>query len=62
MSEAKKMNLYIIKFKKNGVAKEYQIPASTEYNAAVRLGQIYGDNHNYREDLEIEIVDIKKVS
>lgn len=61
MSEVAPMHLYEIKFKKNGVAKQYQIPATTEFNAVVRLGQIHGDDRNYREDLEIEIIDIKKV-
>lgn len=61
MSEVAPTHLYLIKFKKNGVKKEYQIPASTEMNAVVRLGQIYGDDRNYREDLVIEIIGIQKV-
>lgn len=61
MSEVAPKHLYVIKFKKNGVAKEYQIPATTEFNAVARLGQIHGDDRNYREDLQIEIIDIQKV-
>lgn len=61
MSEVAPTHLYVIEFKKNGVAKEYQIPATTEMNAIVRLGQIHGDDRNYREDLQLEIIDIKKV-
>lgn len=53
-------SLYLIEFLKNGVKRNYQIPASSELNAAVRLGQIFGDDRNYREDLSIEIVNIKK--
>lgn len=61
MSEVTPQNLYVIKFKKNGITKEYQIPASTELNAVARLGQIYGDDRNYREDLKLEIIQIAKV-
>lgn len=59
MSTKLKSHLYLIKFKKNGVLKDYQIPATSELNAAVRLGQIFGDDREYREDLHIEIIDIK---
>lgn len=61
MSEVAPTHLYVIKFKKNGIPKEYQIPATTEFNAIVRLGQIHGDDRNYREDLKIEIISITKV-
>ena len=55
-----KVNLYVIDFKKNGYDQKYQIPATSEYNAAVRLGQIYGDGKDTRDGLVIEIVSIKK--
>lgn len=48
-------NLYLIKFLKNGCEHDYQIPAKNEYDACVRLGQIYGDDKEYRDDVEIEI-------
>ena len=48
-------NLYLIKFLKNGSEHDYQIPAKNEYDACVRLGQIYGDDRECRDDVEIEI-------
>lgn len=52
--------LYLIKFKKNGLFKNYQIPATSEMNAVVRLGQIFGDARGYREDLELEIISVEE--
>lgn len=60
MKEKKERDIYTIKFLKNGVACNYLIPATSELNAAVRLGQIYGDDREYREDLTIEITEIKR--
>lgn len=61
MSEVETTHLFNIKFKKNGISKEYRFTACTELDAAVRLGQIYGDDRNYRQDLKIEIISITKM-
>ncbi|QQG30934.1 hypothetical protein [Escherichia phage UPEC01] len=49
------MNIYLIKYLKDGKERDYQIPAKNEYDACVRLGQIHGDDREYRNDVEIEI-------
>lgn len=49
------MNIYLIKYLKDGKERDYQIPAKNEYDASVRLGQIHGDDREYRDDVEIEI-------
>ena len=52
--------LYIITFKKNnGRTQQYQIPSNSVFNAVARLGQIHGDDRNYREDLELEIISVE---
>lgn len=50
--------IYTFVFLKDGVEKTYQIPATSEQNALVRLGQIYGDKEG-REDIQIEILEVK---
>lgn len=51
--------LYLITYTKDGVGPlNYQIPATSQFNAAVRLGQIYGDRPG-RNDKEIVILGIK---
>lgn len=61
-AESDYKKLYTITYKKDGVGPlNYQIPATNEYNALVRLGQIYGDRPD-REDREVEILDIKVTS
>lgn len=50
--------IYTFVFLKDGLEKTYQIPATSEQNALVRLGQIYGDKEG-REDIQIEILEIK---
>lgn len=52
-------NLYTIEYTKNGKPGTYQIPATSEANAFVRLGQIYGDDRPGRDDLEIEVLSVK---
>lgn len=56
-------NLYEVTFYKgdNVLPNTYNIPAETEQDALVRLGQIYGDDKTYREDLEIKVVGISLV-
>ena len=50
------MNLYLIKYSKDGIKGYcYQIPADNEFDACVRLGQVYGDDKIYRNDLVIEV-------
>lgn len=51
--------IYTISYTKDGMPKTYQIPATSEFNALVRLGQIYGDAYP-REDIEINVTGIKK--
>lgn len=52
--------LFYVVYRKDGIGPcVYQIPATDELNAAVRLGQIYGDRPN-RNDREIEILDVLK--
>ncbi|MEG1794857.1 MAG: hypothetical protein RRZ64_09110 [Rikenellaceae bacterium] len=53
-------NLYTLVYTKNGKEGTYQIPAESELDACVRLGQIYGDDKPHREDVEIKIISIKK--
>lgn len=50
--------IYTFVYLKDDVQKTYQIPATSEANALVRLGQIYGDKEG-REDIQIEILEIK---
>lgn len=52
-------SLFEIEFKKDGANRKYQIPAKSEMDALVRLGQIYGDGRDYREDVKIEVLKIK---
>lgn len=54
------MNLYTIEYTKDGKPGTYQIPADSEMNACIRLGQIYGDGKSNREDVEIKVLSIKK--
>lgn len=54
-----KNKLFTIHFLKDGVERTHQIPAITEQNALVRLGQIYGDKED-REDVNIEILEIRQ--
>lgn len=51
------MKIYFIVFNKDGIRKTYQIPANTEQDALVRLGQIYGDRED-RDDVVIEVLKI----
>lgn len=51
------MSIYYIVYTKNGIRKTYQIPATSKYNALVRLGQIYGDRED-RDDVDINILTI----
>lgn len=51
------MKNYYIVFYKDGIRKTYQIPAKTEQDALVRLGQIYGDKDG-RDDVVIEVLKI----
>ena len=51
------MNLYYIVYTKDGVRKTYQIPATSKYNALVRLGQIYGDKET-EDEVNIEVLGI----
>lgn len=51
------MKVYFIIFNKDGIRKTYQIPAKTEQDALVRLGQIYGDRED-RDDVVIEVLKI----
>jgi len=53
------MKLFLIEYLKNGTPKTYQIPATSEYNALVRLGQIYGDKPD-QDDVEIEVTSVRK--
>lgn len=55
-----KRYLYLINYTRDGRKSSYQIPATSEANALVRLGQIYGDNVERRDDIEIDVIDIKK--
>lgn len=54
------MNMYTIEYTKDGKPGTYQIPAESEMNACIRLGQIYGDYKSHREDVEIKVISIKK--
>lgn len=54
-----KRYLYLINYTRDGRKSTYQIPATSEANALVRLGQIYGDKER-RDDIEIDVIDIKK--
>lgn len=54
------MNLYTIEYTKDGKPGTYQIPAESELNACIRLGQIYGDDKPTREDVEIKVLSINK--
>lgn len=54
------MNMYTIEYTKDGKPGTYQIPADSEMNACIRLGQIYGDDKSHREDVEIKVISIKK--
>ena len=49
-------HLYLINYFIDGKKKSYQIPAASEFNALVRLGQINGD------DAEINVISIKKTA
>ena len=53
-------SIYTIEYTKDGKPGTYQIPAESEMNACVRLGQIYGDEKDYRDDVEIKIVSVRK--
>lgn len=55
-------HLYLINYLKNGKPCSYQIPAESEANALVRLGQIHGDNVERRDDVEINVISVKKTS
>lgn len=50
--------IYMIEYTKNGKPCTYQIPATSKYNALIRLGQIHGDDKPGREDVEIEVISI----
>lgn len=53
------MRLFEIRYTKDkGVIKTYQIPALSAYDACVRLGQIYGDDKYYRDDVSIHVVEV----
>lgn len=53
------MRLFEIRYTKdNGSVKTYQIPALSIYDACVRLGQIYGDDKYYRDDVSIHVVEV----
>jgi len=58
------MNLYEFTYTKTkvGVTKErkYQIPAETELDAAVQLGQMYPEDADY-DSTNIKIISVKKV-
>lgn len=50
--------LYLIEFMLDDRKTSYQIPSDNEYNALVRLGQIFGDKPN-RDERKIEIISIR---
>lgn len=54
-------NLYLIEYTKNGKEGTFQVPSDSELNAVVRLGQIYGDDKDWRDDVVINVLSIKKV-
>lgn len=45
--------------KDNGPVRKYQVPAKSAFNACVRLGQIYGDDKDCREDVFINVIEVK---
>ena len=45
--------------KDDGPVRKYQIPAKSAFNACVRLGQIYGDDKDCREDVFINVIEVK---
>ena len=51
-------SIYTIEYTKDGKPGNYQIPESSELNALVRLGQIYGDDKETREDVVIEVLGV----
>lgn len=57
-----KQYLFLINYTRDGRKSSYQIPAVSEWNALVRLGQIHGDNVDRRHDIEINVIDIKKTN
>lgn len=54
--------MFTIEFMKNGKVFIQNVIATSEMNALVRLGQIYGDGKIHRDDVIIEIIKIEKVS
>lgn len=52
-------HLYSVEYRKNGgKIQNYLIPADSELNAVVRLGQIYGDDKPNREDITLDIIGV----